>query len=33
VVPMAEAARAHELLESKRTVGKVILDNQSAPGR
>lgn len=27
VVPMDEAARAHELLESKRTVGKVILDN------
>lgn len=26
VVPMAEAARAHELLESKRTVGKVILE-------
>lgn len=29
VVPIAEAARAHELLESKRTVGKVILDNRS----
>jgi putative PIG3 family NAD(P)H quinone oxidoreductase len=28
VVPMAEAARAHELLESKRTVGKVILENR-----
>nr|WP_237568332.1 NAD(P)H-quinone oxidoreductase [Mycolicibacterium lacusdiani] len=27
VVPMAEAGRAHELVESKRTVGKVILDN------
>ncbi|BBY30289.1 NAD(P)H-quinone oxidoreductase [Mycolicibacterium sediminis] len=27
VVPMAEAARAHELVESKQTVGKVILDN------
>lgn len=27
VVPMAEAARAHQLLESGRTVGKVILDN------
>jgi putative PIG3 family NAD(P)H quinone oxidoreductase len=29
VVPLPEAARAHELLESKRTVGKVILDNRS----
>lgn len=28
VVPLAEAARAHQLLESKRTVGKVILDNR-----
>lgn len=28
VVPLPEAARAHELLESKRTVGKVILDNR-----
>lgn len=28
VVPMAEAARAHRLVESKRTVGKVILDNR-----
>ncbi|MGJ6124319.1 NAD(P)H-quinone oxidoreductase [Mycolicibacterium sp. Y3] len=28
VVPMAEAARAHQLLESKQTVGKVILDNR-----
>ncbi len=28
IVPMAEAARAHQLLESKRTVGKVILDNR-----
>lgn len=28
VIPMAEAARAHELLESKKTVGKVILDNR-----
>lgn len=30
VLPIAEAARAHELLESKRTVGKVILDNRSS---
>jgi putative PIG3 family NAD(P)H quinone oxidoreductase len=30
VVPITEAARAHELLEAKRTVGKVILDNQSS---
>jgi NADPH2:quinone reductase len=29
VLPIAEAARAHELLESQRTVGKVILDNRS----
>ena len=28
VVPIAEAARAHQLVESKRTVGKVILDNR-----
>lgn len=28
VVPMTEASRAHELLESKSTVGKVILENQ-----
>jgi len=28
VVAMPEAARAHELLESKSTVGKVILDNR-----
>ncbi|MDA2889872.1 NAD(P)H-quinone oxidoreductase [Mycolicibacterium sp. BiH015] len=28
VVPLSEAARAHELLESTRTVGKIILDNQ-----
>lgn len=28
IVPMAEAARAHQLLESKQTVGKVILDNR-----
>lgn len=27
IVPIAEAARAHELLESKGTVGKVVLDN------
>lgn len=32
VVPIAEAARAHELLESKRTVGKVILDNRTGEG-
>ncbi|MCV7168547.1 NAD(P)H-quinone oxidoreductase [Mycobacterium manitobense] len=30
VLPIAEAARAHELLESKRTVGKVILDNRGS---
>lgn len=30
VVPMAEAGRAHELVESKRTVGKVILDNEGS---
>ena len=30
VVPMAQAAGAHELVESKRTVGKVILDNVGA---
>lgn len=29
VLPIEEAARAHQLLESKRTVGKVILDNRS----
>ncbi|MBO0680362.1 NAD(P)H-quinone oxidoreductase [Mycolicibacterium sp. S2-37] len=29
VLPLAEAARAHELLESKGTVGKVILENRS----
>lgn len=28
VVPMSEAARAHELLESRRPLGKVILDNR-----
>ncbi|QNJ90628.1 NAD(P)H-quinone oxidoreductase [Mycolicibacterium fluoranthenivorans] len=28
IVPMAEAARAHQLLGSKQTVGKVILDNR-----
>lgn len=28
VLPIEEAARAHELMESKRTVGKIILDNQ-----
>ncbi len=28
VIPLTEAARAHQLLESKRTVGKVILDNR-----
>lgn len=26
VIPMAEAARAHQLVESKRTVGKVVLE-------
>ncbi|MGB3481795.1 MAG: NAD(P)H-quinone oxidoreductase [Mycobacterium sp.] len=31
VVPIAEAARAHQLLESKGTVGKVILDNRGNP--
>lgn len=30
VIPMPDAARAHELLESKGTVGKVILDNRDA---
>lgn len=29
IVPLRDAARAHELLESKHTVGKVILDNRS----
>jgi putative PIG3 family NAD(P)H quinone oxidoreductase len=29
IVPIAEAARAHQLLESKRTVGKVILENRA----
>lgn len=29
VVPITEAAHAHELLESKRTIGKVILDNRA----
>lgn len=29
VLPMSEAARAHELLEAKGTVGKVILDNRA----
>ncbi|KMO67651.1 NAD(P)H-quinone oxidoreductase [Mycolicibacterium chlorophenolicum] len=28
IVPIAQAARAHELMESGRTVGKVILDNR-----
>lgn len=28
IVPIAEAARAHQLLESKSTVGKIILDNR-----
>ncbi len=28
VVPMTDAARAHQLLESAQTVGKVILDNR-----
>lgn len=30
IVPMAEAAQAHALLESKRTVGKIILDNRGS---
>lgn len=30
IIPMAEAARAHHLLESKGTVGKVILDNRDS---
>lgn len=30
VLPMSEAARAHQLLESRGTVGKVILDNRSS---
>lgn len=29
IVPMADAARAHQLLESAQTVGKVILDNRA----
>lgn len=33
VVPIVEAARAHELLESKRTVGKVILVNEQRSSR
>lgn len=33
VVPLADAATAHEVLESGQTVGKVILDNTSRPGR
>lgn len=28
VIPLHQAARAHQLLETKRTVGKVILDNR-----
>jgi NADPH:quinone reductase-like Zn-dependent oxidoreductase len=28
VIPLADAAEAHRLLESRRTVGKVILDNR-----
>ena len=33
VVPLRDAARAHELLESKQTVGKLILDNRDVNGR
>lgn len=33
VVPLRDAAEAHRLLESKQTVGKVILDNQVRAGR
>jgi NADPH:quinone reductase-like Zn-dependent oxidoreductase len=33
VVPLRDAARAHELLESKQTVGKPILDNREVNGR
>ncbi|MCV7343670.1 NAD(P)H-quinone oxidoreductase [Mycolicibacterium rhodesiae] len=33
VVPLSDAAQAHRLLESGKTVGKVILDNQVRAGR
>lgn len=33
VVPLPDAAQAHRLLESKQTVGKVILDNRITAGR
>jgi NADPH:quinone reductase-like Zn-dependent oxidoreductase len=33
VVPLRAAPRAHELLESKQTVGKLILDNRDVNGR
>lgn len=33
VVPLSDAARAHRLLESGKTVGKVILDNRVRAGR
>jgi NADPH:quinone reductase-like Zn-dependent oxidoreductase len=32
VVPLPDAARAHELLESKQTVGKLILVNGHVNG-
>lgn len=31
IVPMEQAARAHQLLESKQTVGKIVLDNRTQP--
>jgi NADPH2:quinone reductase len=33
VVPLRDAPRAHELLESKQTVGKLVLDNRDVHGR
>ncbi|WP_179471889.1 NAD(P)H-quinone oxidoreductase [Mycolicibacterium vinylchloridicum] len=33
IVPLPDAAQAHRLLESKQTVGKVILDNRITAGR
>jgi threonine dehydrogenase-like Zn-dependent dehydrogenase len=33
VIPLRDAAQAHELLESKHTIGKLILDNRDAHGR
>jgi NADPH:quinone reductase-like Zn-dependent oxidoreductase len=32
VVPLRDAARAHELLESKQTLGKLVLDNRDVNG-